>query len=108
MQKVLGIIFVLALLALIVFLGLKILELSRTEDEARENVSELAKRVQTASLEAAQIQANLEYFRRQENLEKEMRSRFNFRLPDEKLMILVPGPEIGATTSSSSTVNISQ
>lgn len=105
MQKVLVIIFVLALLTLIVFLGIKIWELSRTEQVARTEAEELTRRVETAQLEVAQLKSNLDYFGRPENLEKEMRSRFNYRLPDEKLMILVPAPG-SATTSSTTTLPV--
>ena len=45
-----------------------------------------------------ELQADLEYYARPENLEKELRSRFNYKKPGEKLIIIVPPKE--ATTSN--------
>jgi len=40
--------------------------------------------------ENEKLQANIEYFSNPYNLEKELRARFNVRLPGEKLIIVVP------------------
>ncbi len=40
--------------------------------------------------ENRKLAADLEYFKRPENLAKELRSRFNYVSPGEKLLIIVP------------------
>ncbi|MDO8430212.1 MAG: septum formation initiator family protein [bacterium] len=47
--------------------------------------------------ENSELQADLEYYAKPENLEKELRSRFNYKKPGEKLIIIVPPKE--ATSS---------
>ena len=39
------------------------------------------------------LQSDLNYFQEPENLEKELRSRFNYKKPGEKLIILVPAKD---------------
>ena len=40
--------------------------------------------------ESLNLQADLNYFQEPENLEKELRSKFNYKKPGEKLIIVVP------------------
>ncbi|MEN9341810.1 MAG: hypothetical protein RIQ54_66 [Candidatus Parcubacteria bacterium] len=46
------------------------------------------------------LQRDLEYLQQPDNLEKELRSRFNYRKHDETLVIIVPD-SVTSTTSSS-------
>ena len=41
------------------------------------------------------LNSQIEYFSDPRNLEKELRARFNYRLPNEKLIIIVPKNEDG-------------
>lgn len=50
----------------------------------------LNSRLQALSKENADLQSDIEYFSRPENLEKELKSRFNYKKPGEKMMIIVP------------------
>ena len=50
----------------------------------------LSSRLQALSKENADLQSDIEYFSRPENLEKELKSRFNYKKPGEKMMIIVP------------------
>lgn len=36
------------------------------------------------------IKSEIEYFSNLENLEKELKQRFNYKKPDEKIMIIIP------------------
>ncbi len=58
--------------------------------ELRESFSALNNRVETFNEENLVLQADLEYFSEPENLEKEIRSRFNYKKPGENLIIIVP------------------
>jgi cell division protein FtsB len=50
----------------------------------------LNSRLQALSKENADLQSDIEYFSRPENLEKELRAKFNYKKPGEKMMIIVP------------------
>lgn len=54
------------------------------------NLSNLNARIETLVKENEFLKSELEYFSEPENLEKELRTKFNFRKPDEKMMIVVP------------------
>lgn len=42
--------------------------------------------------ENRELLSDIRYFSKVENLIKELRSRFNYRFPDEKFIIVVPRP----------------
>ncbi|NCO15467.1 hypothetical protein GW816_00990 [Candidatus Wolfebacteria bacterium] len=50
----------------------------------------LNSRLQALLKENADLQSDIEYFSHPENLEKELKSRFNYKKPGEKMMIIVP------------------
>ena len=55
--------------------------------------SELSLRVAALRVESLNLQADLNYFQEPENLEKELRTKFNYKKPGEKLIIVVPPKE---------------
>ncbi|OGY98443.1 MAG: hypothetical protein A2681_01470 [Candidatus Liptonbacteria bacterium RIFCSPHIGHO2_01_FULL_56_18b] len=81
------------------FLGVQIVSFYREEGRVA-RVSEQA----TAELERAvqdrdTLEADFRYFLDPVNLEKELRARFNYRAPGEKLIIIV-SPQSSTTSSS--------
>jgi cell division protein FtsB len=91
--------------ALLLFVGLVIYEVAefshmrvalQSEFQATETKLEAAKN------ENAELSQELEYYSRPENLEKELRARFNYKKPGESMIIVVP---TGPTSTSSSTLN---
>ena len=81
------------LLVVLVALFWQLYQLYLQNKELRENFSALEDRVNGFNEENFRLQADLEYFSEPENLEKEIRSRFNYKKPGEKLIILVPPKE---------------
>ncbi|MBI5220410.1 MAG: septum formation initiator family protein [Candidatus Liptonbacteria bacterium] len=65
------------------------------EQAAARDFAALGAKLEAAQAEEQKLRKELEYLSRPENLEKEIRSRFNYRKEGEKLIILVP-----ASTSS--------
>lgn len=47
-------------------------------------------KMEALSKENEELQAQLNYFSREENLEKELRAKFNYKRPEEKVMIVTP------------------
>ena len=62
----------------------------RERNQLKAEVSSLLGRFSSLEKENEKLRQDIEYFSRPENLEKELRARFNYRKPDEKLMIFVP------------------
>lgn len=88
MVKFLGALF---LLGVLVFLGWGIYQLSVQRFALEKRAGELKAQVDALKDSAEKTRAEIDYFSNQENLEKEAKSQFNFRKPDEKLIIIVPG-----------------
>jgi cell division protein FtsB len=59
-------------------------------NKLKETLSDLDSRLEALLSENAKLRSELEYFSHPENLEKELRSKFNYHYPDEKMMIIVP------------------
>lgn len=54
------------------------------------NLEELNSRLQTLSKENADVKSEIQYLSDPENLGKFLKSRFNYKNPGEKMMIVVP------------------
>ncbi len=54
------------------------------------DLDNLNNRLQALTKENADLQSEIEYFSHPENLEKELREKFNYKDPSEKMMIVVP------------------
>ena len=83
---------ILTIILLLVVLALmwQLYQLFLQNRKLGETLSSIEDRVNNFSKENLQFQADLEYFLNPENLEKELRSRFNYKKPGEKLIIVVP------------------
>ncbi len=53
--------------------------------------------------DSVNIASDLQYYQDPANLAKELRSRFNYKAPGEKLVIVVPGTDASSTASSTVT-----
>jgi cell division protein FtsB len=82
---------VLTLILLIVLFALfwQLYQLYRQNQELENSLSLVGAKVEQFREENRRFQADLEYFSHPENLEKELRSRYNYKNPGEKLIILV-------------------
>ncbi|HEY4498317.1 MAG TPA: septum formation initiator family protein [Candidatus Paceibacterota bacterium] len=76
-----------------VIFGLLLLQLYRTDKERRElkrEAAEASEEMATVDVDNESLAEKIEYYSDPRNLEKELRARFNFRLPNERLIIVVP------------------
>lgn len=58
--------------------------------KSKQDLAELNKKLETFQQENERLKAEIQYFSIPENLEKELRAKFNYREPNEKMMIIVP------------------
>ena len=78
------------LLGLIVFLCLQIYSFWGRDGEAQKTFSGYQAKLDKAKFDQQKFQDELNYYSNQANLEKELRGRFNYKAPDEKMVIIVP------------------
>lgn len=71
-------------------LAVQTISFYREEKNLKEQLSQLQGKASDLTQENGKLQKQIEYFSRPENLEKELKARFNYRNPDEKMMIIVP------------------
>ena len=74
------------------------------EQKVKQDFSDFKVKLDQAKMDQGKFQEELNYYTNPVNLEKELRARFNYRAPDEKLLILVPRNQ-SSTFSSTSSAN---
>jgi len=62
----------------------------KERNQLKIDLANLNTQFQALSKENADLQSDIEYFSYPENLEKELRLKFNYKRLDEKMMIIVP------------------
>jgi cell division protein FtsB len=86
-------------LALLVFVGAELKSIFEEKNSIAAQFAEMEKELERARAERGRLEADLLYISVPENLEKELRSRFHYQDPGEKVLILVPSSSSTATTS---------
>lgn len=81
-----------ALLILIGFSGYQGYKLYLQKISLEKNLTKINNQLDGVYEENQKLVADLEYFKRPENLAKELKSRFNYVSPGEKMLIIVPHP----------------
>jgi len=84
----LGIVIVLSIILMAVFT--QVYFILKERNQLKTELNGLSSRLDSLLKENNDLQSEIEYFSHPENLEKELRLRFNYRKPDEKMMIIVP------------------
>lgn len=81
---------IIILIILIVAIGYQLYKLYKQDFSLRETIAKLNKEAKDFSEENVRLKADIEYFSKPENLEKELRSKLNLKNPGENLIIVVP------------------
>lgn len=77
-------------LALLIVIGAQLWDFNTRREDAAAKLSSLAAELRSIEEENRALQADISYYANPANLEKELRARFNYKLPGEKLIIVVP------------------
>ncbi|MEX2054410.1 MAG: septum formation initiator family protein [Candidatus Colwellbacteria bacterium] len=85
-------------LVIIGYLGYQVYLLQDERFELSEEFEQLYSQQQALEADNARLQAEIEYLSDPHNLEKELRARFNYRSPNETLIIVVPDEEEATST----------
>mgnify|MGYP001587667898 CR=1 FL=1 len=77
-------------LALFILFSYQVYKISLEAVDANSKLAELKSENDAVELDNNNLKSQIEYFADPRNLEKELRARFNVKLPGEKLIIVVP------------------
>ena len=86
----------------LIFLGVNVYAFVRQEYSLGASLADVQTRLTKAQADEASLQAEKQYLANPVNLEKELRARFNYTNPGEKMIIIVP---IGTTSTTSTAVS---
>ena len=87
---------ILFLLVVLAVSGLQVYRLFTQRAELSREINKIQAQASVLEVENEMLIKDINYFSRDENLAKELKSKFNYRAPDEKLIILVPRQEAGS------------
>ncbi len=60
----------------------------RQEQKLKNDLTQMTDEYNSIQKENADLKAQVDYFSNPQNLEKELRSKFNYKKPDEQMMII--------------------
>jgi cell division protein FtsB len=84
--------FAIALFLVIIFIGFQVVAFLGQQHTLSQNLSDVQSRLVQAQSQEADLQAETQYLSNPANLEKELRSQFNYKKPGETMIIIVPQP----------------
>jgi uncharacterized protein YlxW (UPF0749 family) len=95
-MKIVGIV----LLSLaIVFLGVKTYSFWRQEEDLNAQLADIEVRLVSAQANEANLASDSQYLANPANLEKEFRSRFNYKKPGETMVVIVSNASSAASST---------
>lgn len=77
-------------IAVLIIAGFEVYDLFSQRESLGREITGLQTQANILDAQNGRLVEDIEYFSRDENLAKEFKSKFNYRAPDEKLIILVP------------------
>ena len=77
---------------IVAVLGWGVYYLKQERSALQGDVDALRGKVDALKSDNKRLASDIEYLKNPENLVKELKAQFNYRAPDEKLLIIVPSP----------------
>jgi cell division protein FtsL len=78
------------LVIIIVVVSVETIKLFGNEHDMGKQLQTSKEKMEALSRENAELQSQIDYVSRKENMEKELRAKFNYKRPDERVMIITP------------------
>ncbi len=78
------------LFVILIGVSAQIYLLLKENNQLSGNLGELNRRLEALAKENADVKSEIQYLSDPNNLEKELKSKFNYKNPGEKMMIVVP------------------
>ena len=89
----------LILSALLVFFAVQVWYFYERGEAANHAAEQLGAELKKAQNDHDSLNEDYMYYQNEANLEKELRSRFNYRAPGEKMIVIVPATTTPTTTT---------
>jgi hypothetical protein len=93
---------IIGLSLVLIFLGVNVYSFVKQEHEMGASLADVQARLTKAQADESSLQSEKEYLANPVNLEKELRARFNYKNPGEKMIIIVP---LGTSSTTSTAVS---
>ncbi len=84
-------------IAVLVIAGFEVYNLFAQQESLGREIDKFQTQATIFENQNSRLLEDIQYFSHDENLVKEFKSKFNYRAPDEKLIILVPNQEASPT-----------
>lgn len=84
-------------IAVLVIAGFEVYNLFAQRDSLAQEIETFKTQANILEGQNTRLLEDIQYFSHEENLAKEFKSKFNYRAPDEKLIILIPNQEAAPT-----------
>ena len=81
-------------IAVLVIAGFEVYNLFAQQESLGREIDKFQTQATIFENQNSRLLEDIQYFSHDENLVKEFKSKFNYRAPDEKLIILVPNQEL--------------
>ncbi len=93
---------IIGLSLVLIFLGVNVYSFVKQEHEMGASLADVEARLTKAQADETNLQSEKQYLANPVNLEKELRARFNYKDPGEKMIIIVP---LGTSSTTSTAVS---
>jgi cell division protein FtsB len=84
---------------ILIFVGTRVYSFWGEEKQLNQNLADVETRLAAAKTNETDLQSDVQYLANPLNLEKELRSRFNYKKPGETMIVIVPEGSSTATSS---------
>jgi len=82
--------FAIGLFIVVVLVGFQIVSFLEQKHALTQNMADISAKLAAAKLQEADLQEEAKYLSNPANLEKELRTQFNYKKPGETMIIIVP------------------
>jgi len=76
------------LVVILIAVGWQVFSLAKDNKKVKDEFKKLANQLESVKKENDTLKEELDYYSKPENLVKELRARFNYKISDEKLIII--------------------
>lgn len=85
---------------LVLLVAVQLVPFLQYEKRAASDLKALQKKIDEANAKREELQADIDYYAKPENIEKELKARFNYKNPGETLLIIVPKTNASGTATT--------
>ncbi|MFA5386398.1 MAG: septum formation initiator family protein [Candidatus Paceibacterota bacterium] len=76
------------LVVVLIAVGWQVFSMAKENKKVKDEFNKLASQLETVKKENDTLKEELDYYSKPENLLKELRARFNYKISDEKMIII--------------------